>query len=132
MYKTTTLTCLSTALLLILVGCLGPKTSGVWVEKGKLNIEDPVFASNIILLEDSLEMTAEGFLHGQVTIQNTSRKDFRLQYCFEWRGENGMIQKHAPAPWRSLVLHGREITEIDMVSPLQGSADFRLKLRREN
>ncbi|MBR2355050.1 MAG: YcfL family protein [Kiritimatiellae bacterium] len=120
------------ASLAMFVGCVMPRTSGVWVEKGRLNIEDPAFAANIELVRDVRERTAEGFLHAQVTLQNTNREDFDCQYCFEWRAENGMIQKHQPSPWRPLVLHGREVTELDAVSILQDSADFRLKIRRCN
>ena len=123
---------LAIAFLAMLAGCVMPRTSGVWVEKGRLNIEDPAFAANIELVRDARERTAEGFLHAQVTLQNSNREDFDCQYCFEWLSENGMIQKHQPSPWRPMVLHGREVKELDEVSILQGSADFRLKIRRCN
>ena len=116
--------------LALLSGCLSQDTSGVWVEKGRLHIEDPAFATNIEVAGDARERTGEGFLHAQVSVKNNNRDDFRCQYRFEWRGENGMVQKHAPTPWRPLVLHGREVVDVDAVSPIQGTADFRLKLRR--
>lgn len=120
------------ATLAMFAGCAMPRTSGVWVEKGRLNIEDPAFAANIEVLKDIRELTSEGFLHAQVALQNTNREDFDCQYCFEWISENGMIQTHQPSPWRPIVLHGREVKELDAVSILQGSADFRLKIRRCN
>jgi len=123
---------LALASLAMFAGCVMPRTSGVWVEKGRLNIEDPAFAANIELVRDVRERTVEGFLHAQVTLQNVNREDFDCQYCFEWRAENGMIQKHQSSPWRPLVLHGREVKELDAVSILHGSADFRLKIRRSN
>jgi len=118
------------ATLTMVAGCVMPRTSGVWVEKGRLNIEDPAFAANIELVKDARERTPEGFLHAQVTLQNSNREDFDCQYCFEWIAENGMIQRHQVSPWKPLVLHGREIKELDSVSVLHGSADFRLKIRR--
>jgi len=111
-------------------GCMEPRTSGVMVEKGRLFIEDPAFAANIELVQDACETTSEGFLHAQVTLKNTNRDDFHCQYRFEWRGENGMMQTHATTPWRPFVLHGRTTDEIDATSPLPGTADFRLKIRR--
>lgn len=110
--------------------CSLPKTSGVMVEKGRLHIEDRVFARNLEIDRDMRERTPEGFLRAQVVIKNTNRYDYKCQYRFEWRDKNGMIQKHATTPWRPIVLHGRETVEVDAVSPLQGSEDFRLKIRR--
>ena len=114
-----------------LVGCVAPdRTSGVWIEKGRISIEDPAFAANIAILKDIREKTPKGFLHAQVMLQNMNRDDFDCQYRFEWRAENGMIQKHQPSPWQPLLLHGREVKELDAVSLLQESADFRLSIRR--
>ena len=48
---------------LAFAGCLSPKTSGVWVEKGHLYIEDAAFALNLNLVQDAMERTPEGFLH---------------------------------------------------------------------
>ncbi|MBR6470859.1 MAG: YcfL family protein [Victivallales bacterium] len=122
--------CLLAGGLLLLAGCLAPKTSGVWVEKGRIILSDPAFAANLEVVRDAREKTAEGFLHAQVTLQNLNQEDFQCQYCFEWRDENGLMQTHAPTPWRPLVFHGGEVKEVDGVSPLQGASDFRLKLRR--
>ena len=117
----------------VISGCaISEKTSGVWVEKGRLSIEDPAFAANIVLVRDLRDRTDEGFLRAQVFLQNTNRTDFRCQYCFEWMAENGMIQKHQSAPWRPLVMHGREMTELEAISLLQDTADFRLKIRRQD
>lgn len=113
-----------------LSGCISARTSGVMVEKGRLFIEDPAFAANIELVRDARERTAEGFLHVQATVKNTNREDFHCQYRFEWRGNNGMMQTQALVPWRPIVLHGRETVELEAVSPLQGTEDFRLVVRR--
>ena len=113
-----------------LSGCLSARTSGVMVEKGRLAIEDPAFAANIELVGDARERTTEGFLHVQATVKNANREDFHCQYRFEWRGENGMMQTQTPTPWRPMVLHGRETVELEAVSPIQGTGDFRLVVRR--
>ena len=125
-----TLRAIAIASLALLSGCFTPRTSGVWVEKGRINIEDPAFAANIAVVRDIRERTPEGFLHAQVTLQNSNRDDYHCQYRFEWRAENGMIQKHQPSPWQPLVMHGREVVDLDAVSLLQDSADFRLSIRR--
>lgn len=111
-------------------GCVMPRTSGVIVEKGRLYLEDPAFAANIEVMSDAREKTPEGFLHAQVTVKNANRDDYTCQYRFEWRGQNGMIQKHVQAQWRPVVLHGREIMDFDGVSPIQDTEDFRLVIRR--
>ena len=113
-----------------LAGCLSARTSGVMVERGRLFIEDPAFAANIELVGDAREKTTEGFLHVQATIKNTNCEDFHCQYRFEWRGNNGMIQTQVLVPWRPIVLHGRETVELEAVSPIQGTEDFRLVVRR--
>ena len=118
------------AVLAALCGCVSPRTSGVVVEKGRIVFEDPAFAANIEVLQDVRERTQEGFLHAQVTLQNTNRTDYECQYRFEWRGANGVMQKHAPTPWRPILLHGREPVELDAVSPLPDTDDFRLVIRR--
>ena len=111
-------------------GCMNERTSGVMVEKGRIYIEDPAFASNIEVVRDIREKTPEGFLHAQVTVKNTNRTDYECQYRFEWIRGNGMKHTHAETPWRPILLHGRETTEMEAVSPLQGTEDFRLAIRR--
>ena len=113
-----------------LAGCLSPKTSGVWVEKGHLYIEDAAFALNLELVQDAMERTPEGFLHVQVTVQNTNQQDYPCQYRFEWKTKQGMVQTHASTPWRPVVFHGRDVVPLEAVSPLQGTDDFRLSIRR--
>jgi len=115
---------------LALAGCLSPKTSGVWVEKGHLYIEDAAFALNLNLVQDAMERTPEGFLHVQVTVQNTNQQDYPCQYRFEWKTKQGMVQTHASTPWRPVVFHGRDVVPLEAVSPLQGTDDFRLSIRR--
>ena len=118
------------ATVLALAGCLSPKTSGVWVEKGRLYIEDAAFALNLNLVKDAMERTPEGFLHVQVTVQNANQQDYRCQYRFEWKTKEGLVQTHAKTPWRPIVLHGRDVVPLEAVSPLQGTDDFRLAIRR--
>ena len=114
-----------------LLGCLTSRTSGVMVERGRLFVEDPAFAANIEVIRDACGKTNEGFLHAQVTLKNTNRDDFRCQYRFEWRDANGMIQTHQSSLWYPLLLHGREVKDLDAVSLQQNAADFRLAIRRE-
>ena len=116
---------------LAFAGCLSPKTSGVWVEKGHLYIEDAAFALNLNLVQDAMERTPEGFLHVQVTVQNTNQQDYPCQYRFEWKTKQGMVQTHASTPWRPVVFHGRDVVPLEAVSPLQGTDDFRLSIRRD-
>lgn len=122
---------LSAALaVLSLAGCSFARTSGVMVEKGRIYIEDPAFAANIEVVQDMREVMPDGFLHAQVTLKNANRTDYECQYRFEWRDKSGMMQKHAPAPWRPLFLHGRTTETVDAVCPLANADDFRLFIRR--
>ena len=121
---------LSVAVMMV-SGCYTSKTSGVRVQKGKIIVEDPVFAENLKIIKDAKEKTSHGFLHAQVTVQNANRTDFECQYRFEWIRANGMVQKHAPVLWRPIVIHGRELVEFDAVSPVQDAEDFRLSIRRK-
>ena len=125
-----TLKVIAVVSLALLSGCFMSRTSGVWVEKDRINIEDPAFAANIEVVRYVREKTPEGFLHAQVTVKNTNRTDYECQYRFEWIRANGMTQAHVETPWHPKLLHGREVIELDAVSPVQGSEDFRLKIRR--
>ena len=113
-----------------LLGCLSSRSSGIGVEKGRLYVEDSSFALNLNLIQDLREKTAEGFLHAQVAVKNTNHQDYRCQYRFEWKTAQGLVQKHAATQWRPIVLHGRETVTLDAVSPVQGTEDFRLVIRR--
>ena len=77
-----------------------------------------------------MERTPEGFLHVQVMVQNTNQQDYPCQYRFEWKTKQGMVQTHASTPWRPVVFHGRDVVPLEAVSPLQGTDDFRLSIRR--
>ena len=118
------------AAVLALSGCLSPKTSGVVVQNGRLYVEDPAFATNIEIVQDAKEVTPEGFLHVQVMLKNTNRRDFPCQFRFQWVTLDGLLQNHAETPWRPAIIHGRDTIILNAVSPLQGSNDFRLVLRR--
>ena len=113
-------------------GCQAPWTSGVMVEKGVLHIDDVAFARNFEVLSEAKERTGTGFLHAQVVLKNNRWRDFKCQYCFEWRDKNGMIQKHASTSWRPVLIHGCEVVELDAVSPVPDTENFRLKIRRDN
>lgn len=114
----------------LLGGCLHPaKNSGVTVVGGKVFIYDPSFAVNIQLVKDDITQTPQGFLRVQTTLQNTNHEDWNCQYRFVWFDANGMEQTHAPTVMRPCVLHGKQMTVLEGVSPLQGTAGFRLELR---
>lgn len=111
-------------------GCLSPRTSGLAVERGRLTVEDASFASNLLLREDCMERTSEGFLHVQVALKNANRRDYACQYRFVWKNADGMVLTQAKTHWTPLVLHGAEEKMLDAVSPVPNAADFRLVLRR--
>ena len=114
----------------LLGGCLHPaKNSGVVVVGGKVWVYDPAFAVNIQLVKDDITRTPQGFMHVQTTLQNTNHEDWSCQYRFVWLDANGMEQTHAPAILRPCVMHGMQTMVLEGVSPLQGTASFRLELR---
>lgn len=117
---------------IMLSGCLSPKTSGMVVEKGRLLIHDASFALNLEMVSDTVARTPEGFLRVQAKVRNTNETDFRCQYRFEWKTASGILQTHAMTPWRPVVLHGRDETVFEAVSPIPGADDFRLIVRRSN
>ena len=118
------------ASLAMFAGCTMPRTSGVWVEKGRLNIEDPAFAANIEVVKEISEKTPEGFLHAQVEVKNTNRTDYQCLYRFEWLRENGMTQSHSEMPWRPITLNGRTPTRLEGVCTVKDAEKFRTFIRR--
>lgn len=116
--------------LVMFVGCAMPRTSGVWVEKGRLNIEDPAFAANIKVINELHEKTPEGFLHAQVEVENTNREDFDCQYRFEWIRIGGMTQKHSEMSWHPITLHGRTPTRLEGMCAVRDADQFRIFIRR--
>lgn len=115
--------------LLEMAGCLGPNTSGISAEHGRLRVENRAFASRVELVQDQTVLTDSGFLKAQVTVRNTSKRDLRAQYRFTWKDRNGMTLKNADTPWMPLAMHGREETVIEAICPVPKAADFRLVLR---
>lgn len=115
--------------LLATVGCLGPDTSGMSAERGRLRVENRAFASRVELVQDQTVLTDSGFLKAQVTVRNTSKRDTRAQYRFTWKDRNGLTLKNADTRWMPLTMHGREETVIEAICPVPKAADFRLVLR---
>ncbi len=125
-----TLKIASVLCLTLLGGCLHPpKNSGVVVVGGKVWVYDPAFAVNIQFIKDDITRTPQGFMHVQTTLQNTNHEDWSCQYRFVWFDANGMEQTHASAILRPCVMHGMQTMVLEGVSPLQGTASFRLELR---
>ena len=118
------------ASLAMVAGCAMPRTSGVWVEKGRLNIEDPAFAANIKVINVSHEKTPEGFLHAQVEVENTNRTDYKCQYRFEWIRIGGMTQKHSEMSWSPITLQGRTPTRLEGACTVRDADQFRFFIRR--
>lgn len=115
--------------LLGMTGCLGPDTSGISAEKGRLRVENRAFASRIELVQDQTVFTDSGFLKAQVTVRNTSKRDAHAQYRFTWKDRNGMTLKNAETLWMPLAMYGREETVIEAICPVPNAFDFRLVLR---
>lgn len=118
-----------TLFLVFASGCLAPKDGGVTVEHGRLLVEDRGFASRIEVVRDQVTKTGSGFLKAQVTLRNTSKRDFTCQYQFSWKDKNGMELKSAAPLWTPLPLHGREEAVIEGTCPVPKAVDYRLVLR---
>lgn len=110
-------------------GCLSRQSAGVAVEQGVLQVEDPLFAERLQLVQDQTLMLDGGFLKAQVTLRNTGMRDATFQYRFVWKDRNGMALKNAETLWTALPLHGREEAVLQAVCPVPGAADFRLVVR---
>ena len=110
-------------------GCLSGSTAGTRVEDGVVVAENPAFAARFAAERDTRVVTDQGFLRVQVKLRNLGSSDRALQYRFQWRGKDGLVLHSAAAPWRPLVMHGREIHELESVCPVQGAEDFRLEIR---
>lgn len=110
-------------------GCVGPDTSGMSAERGRLRVENRAFASRVELVQDQTVFTDSGFLKAQVTVRNRSKRDTQAQYRFTWKDRNGLTLKNATTVWTPLTMHGREETVIEAVCPVPNATDFRLVLR---
>lgn len=110
-------------------GCLTPRTDGMSVEKGRLQIDNVPFSLNLEMIQDAMYKTNEGFLRVQVTLKNANREDFDCQYRFIWKDKDGLTLTHAHSPWKPLVLHGKQETIVEGVAPLGAATDFKLAIR---
>ncbi len=116
-------------LVLLFAGCMSARTAGLSAEKGVLKVEDGAFASHVKVLQDQTTVIDGGFLKAQVTLCNTDRRNFDCQYRFIWKDKDGLTLKGAETLWTPLMLHGREETVIQGISPVPRAADFRLVIR---
>ena len=110
-------------------GCLTPRTDGMSVEKGRLQIDNVPFSLNLEMVQDAMYKTPEGFLRVQVTLQNKNREDFDCQYRFVWKDKDGLTLTHAQSSWKPLVLHGKQNTIVEGVAPIGVATDFKLVIR---
>ena len=110
-------------------GCITPRTDGISVEKGRLQIDNVPLSLNLEMDQDAMYKTPEGFLRVQVTLQNKNREDFDCQYRFVWKDKNGLTLTHAQSSWKPLVLYGKQKTVVEGVSPISAAADFKLVIR---
>ena len=117
------------ASMLFLGGCLSPRTDGIAVEKGRLQLDNVPFSLNLNMIQDVMYRTEEGLLRVQVTVRNENRQDFDCQYRFLWKDNAGLTLTHAQTVWKPLVLHGQQQKVIEGVSPILGAEDFKLVLR---
>lgn len=115
--------------ILLAGGCLSAATSGTRIDDGTILVNNPAFASHFKAHRDTSIETPEGFLRVQVRLENLERANRQLQYRFQWIDGNGMEITAAKPLWKILTLHGRDIVELEAVSPVQGAEDFRLVLR---
>lgn len=115
--------------LFLWAGCLGPVTSGISAERGRVRVENRAFASLVELGPDRTVFTDSGFLKAQVTVFNTSKRNLRAQYRFTWKDRDGLTLKNADTVWMPLTMHGREESVIEAICPVPNAADFRLVLR---
>jgi uncharacterized protein YcfL len=115
--------------MLVCYGCLTPRTDGMSVEKGRLQIDNVPFSLNLEMVQDAMYKTPEGFLRVQVTLQNKNREDFDCQYRFMWKDKNGLTLTHAQSSWKPLVLYGKQKTVVEGVAPISAAADFKLAIR---
>jgi uncharacterized protein YcfL len=113
----------------LVFGCLSPRTDGMAVENARLQIDNVPFSLNLKMVQDAMHRTEEGFLRVQVAVRNENRQDFDCQYRFIWKDKDGLIMTHAKSVWLPLVLHGKQETVVEGVSPVLGAADFKLVLR---
>ena len=122
---------LSAVLLLALCagGCLTRQSAGFSAEQGILQVEDPVFAKRLQVVQDQSVMDDRGFLKAQVTLKNAGTRDATFQYRFTWKDRDGMTLKGADTLWTVLPMHGREEAVLEAVCPVPGAADFRLVVR---
>lgn len=110
-------------------GCLTRQSAGVAAERGVLQVEDPVFAKRLRVVQDQTVMGAGGFLKAQATLKNEGTRDATFQYRFTWKDRDGMTLKGADTLWTVLPMHGREEAVLEAVCPVPGAADFRLVVR---
>ena len=110
-------------------GCLSPRTDGFAVENGHLQLDNVPFSLNLNMIQDAMYRTEEGYLRVQVTVRNENRQDFDCQYRFLWKDKAGLVLTHAQTVWKPLVLHGKQQTVVEGVSPVLGAEDFKLVLR---
>lgn len=117
------------ALLSFGAGCI-TRTDSVWIEQGKMVVNNAVLASSLQVKQDAGKITPEGFLRVQVRVINKNSHDLSFQYRFKWLDRDGLTISQISAPWQPMTLHGTEVHELEGVSGVKGAEDFRLEIRQ--
>lgn len=120
-----------------LTACQSPKTAGYSVRAAEtgddaletcLKVDNGSLANALRVASMHTSTTLDGRLKVQVSILNTTRRDYPCQYKFRFFDADD-LELSANRPWQSIVFHGGEEARLSATAPDPGSASFQIHVR---
>lgn len=130
MKKTLCVSILSVLVALSMSSCRTP-SAGVVVEsypKTKITINSKLCGQKIEVVQYAAAKRND-LLEAQITVQNTTSKDFQFEYMYRWLDKNGMEISSAVSTWKPASISAKQKQMLNSIAPSRDVEDFMLDIR---
>jgi len=94
-----------------------------------LTINSKIVGQRLNVLECIARKTDTGILQGQVTVQNTTRKDYQFEYRFQWLDKDGIQIESGLSIWKPISISSKEKGMLKGTAPNKKAEDFIMIVR---
>lgn len=97
--------------------------------KTSLTINSKIVGQRLSVLECIARKTEAGILQGQVTVQNTTRKDCQFEYRYRWLDKDGVEIESGLSTWMQVSVSSKEEKMLKGIAPNNKAEDFVMDVR---
>jgi uncharacterized protein YcfL len=130
MKKTLFISLLSVLVALSMSSCRTP-SAGLVVEsypKTKITVNSKMCGQKLEVVQYAAAKR-NGLLEAQITLQNTTSKDFACEYMYRWLDKNGMEITSAVSTWKQVSISSKQKLMLNAIAPSKDVEDFMIDIR---